>query len=278
MISTASESDATQQFSIRRTQASLLAALAVIDGEGWDGAVATALLCFVRDDLVRPMVLDIGLRGAAATQAEATGWATAWEVLTDPTLRAARSPWGIVWTAVRRAVRAEQVSAAYGVPPRKAWRLARPSHANLRFRPPVSLAELVELGWEPADPPGRQGMGLGPVLTCTVQAMTEVGWDETDAQRLVRAIAETITRADVLSSQLTGWRRVLQEVNLPAWRVRRVTVLLVGVPGWPGLVERIQTEGPDVLRTPPVRAALRSTVHASHRSPVLAARRRVTAA
>jgi hypothetical protein len=278
MISTASESDATQQFTIRRTRASLLAALTVIDREGWDGAAATALLRFVRDDLVRPVVLDIGLRGAAATQAEATGWATAWEVLADPTLRAARSPWGIVWTAVRRAVQAEQVSAAYGVLPRKGWRLARASDADVRFRPPISLAELVELGWEPADRPVRQGMGLGPILSTTIQAMTEVGWDRVDAETLVRTIAETITRADVLSSQLTGWRRVLQDVDLPAWRVRRVTVLIIGVPGWPGLVERILTEGPDVLRTQPVRAALRSTVHVSHRSPALAARRRVTAA
>ena len=278
MPSTAHLSDSSQQVTIRRDRTSLLAALALIDRDGWDGVVATALLSFVRDDLVRPLVLDIGLRGGAANQAEATGWATAWEVLADPALRHAQSPWGVVWTAVRRAVLAEQVAATYGVLPRKGWRLARAGGADGRFRPPASLAELIELGWEPADPPSPQCRVLGPILTAATQAMTEVGWDQADAERLVRTIAETITRADVRSSQVTGWRRVLEQVDLPAWRVRRVTVLLVGVPGWPGLVERIRTEGHEVLQTPEFRAALRSTVHVSHRSPALAARRRAAAA
>ena len=277
MPSPAQLSDASQPVTIRRDGTSLLAALALVDEGGWDGVVATALLSFVRDDLVRPLVLDIGLRGGAASQAEATGWATAWEVLADPAVRQAQSPWGVVWTAVRRAVLAEQIAATYGVLPRKGWRLARAGDADGRFRPPVSLAELIELGWEPTDPPTPQCTVLGPILTSAVEAMTEVGWDQADAERLVRTIAETITRADVRSHQLTGWRRVLEQVDLPAWRVRRVTVLLVGVPGWPGLVERIRTEGDEVLQTPEFQAALRSTVHVSHRSPALAARRRAAA-
>ena len=85
-----------------------------------------------------------------------------------------------------------------------------------RFQPPVSLAELIELGWEPADPPTPQCMVLGPILTAITQAMTEVGWDQADPERLVRTIAETITQADVRSSQLTGWRRVLEQVDPPA--------------------------------------------------------------
>ena len=233
---------------------------------------------FVRDDLVRPVVLDVGLRGGAATQAEATGWATAWEVLTDPKLRDAHSPWGIVWKAVMRAVRNEQIAGTYGVPPRKAWRLARGTDTKTRTRPPVSLAELIDLGWEPECLPTQQHDELGPILTSVVQAMTGVGWHASAAGTLVRLVAETVTRPDVLSSQLTGWRRVIQEVDLPAWQVRRTTVLLVGIPGWPGIVERVSKDGPGVLATDEVLAALRSTIHVSHRSPALAARRCAAAA
>ena len=268
MLSTASRHELAPQFIVRRDRASLLAALEIIDRDGWDGAVATSLLCFVRDDLVRPVVLDVGLRGAAAEQAEATGWAAAWELLADPKLRDARSPWGIVWKAVQRSVRNEQVAGTYGVPPRKAWHLARAADARTRTRPLVSLAELIDLGWEPSCPPAQQYGGLGPILTSVVQAMTEVGWHREDAVALVRMIAETVTRSGVLSNQLPGWRRVMQEVDLPAWKVRRTTVLLIGIPGWPGIVERVSTDGQAVLRTAEVRAALRSTLHPSHRSPV----------
>lgn len=278
MLVPAPRQDSAEQFIVRRDRASLLAALGLIDRQGWDGPVATTLLSFVRDDLVRPLVVDVGLRGGAAAQAEATGWATAWEVLTDPKLRHARSPWGVVWKAVLRALRNEQVAGIYGVPPRKAWRLARDTDAQTRTRPPVSLAELIDLGWEPACPPDQQRGGLGPILTSVVQAMSEVGWRRADAVPLVQMIAETVTRSGVLSKQLPGWRRVMQEVELPAWQVRRTTVLLIGLPGWPGIVERVSTDGPAVLRTAEVRAALRSTVHPSHRSPALAARRCVDAA
>jgi len=254
MLSTASKPELIPHLTVRRDRESLLAALAVIERQGWDGIVATELLSFVREDLVRPLVIGVGLCGGAATQAEATGWATAWEMLADPKLRQAQSPWGVLWTAVRRAILAEQVAGRYGVTPRNGWRLAGAGDTGPRTPPPVSLTALTALGWEPADRPSSHYVGLGPILTSVVEAMNEVGWDQADAELLVGTIAETITRAGVLSSQLTGWRRVLKQVDLPAWRVRRVTVLLVGVSGWPGLVERIVTDGPEVLGADDVQA------------------------
>jgi hypothetical protein len=59
---------------ITRDRQGLLDALTVIDSEGWEGTTATTLLEYVRTEIVRPLAIDVGLRGAAASQAEATGW------------------------------------------------------------------------------------------------------------------------------------------------------------------------------------------------------------
>src|SRR5665647_356789 len=56
---------------ITRDPRGLLDALAVIDGEGWDGETATSLLTYIRCELIRPLTIDIGLRGGAASEAEA---------------------------------------------------------------------------------------------------------------------------------------------------------------------------------------------------------------
>ncbi len=141
----------------------LLADLAVIDVEGWGGPTGTALLDFVRDDLVRPLVLGTGLRDLAAWQAEATGWEAAWEALSHPSLPAAASPWGVVWTAVRRAVLGEVVTARYHASPFRtrsaptsasaSSRAERPGrstcHASSRgrsFRRPVTMPAVRAAG------------------------------------------------------------------------------------------------------------------------------------
>lgn len=59
---------------IERTCEGLLGALDTIDVEGWEGPTATALLTFIRTAMVRPLAVDVGLRGAAASQAEASAW------------------------------------------------------------------------------------------------------------------------------------------------------------------------------------------------------------
>jgi hypothetical protein len=56
--------------------------LQVIDREGWDGPTATELLLYLRENLVRLQVRDTALNRPAFAQAEATGWAVAWETLT----------------------------------------------------------------------------------------------------------------------------------------------------------------------------------------------------
>lgn len=104
-----------------RDNSHLLAQLAAVDDEGWDGPVATDLLHLVRVSLVRPLVVRQGLRGAVAGEAESSGWAAAWEALRSPSLRDSRSPWGVVWSAARRAVMAEVVEARYATSARKAW-------------------------------------------------------------------------------------------------------------------------------------------------------------
>ena len=71
----------------------LLAELAVIDTEGWEGRTAQRLLSYVRSHIVRPQVAAAGLRGPVADQAEATGWAVVWEVLARPSIRTAATPW-----------------------------------------------------------------------------------------------------------------------------------------------------------------------------------------
>ena len=86
---------------------SLRDALCRIDIEGWDGLTGRQLLHDVRRAVVVPVVRGSGLRGPAADQAEATGWAAAWDALRRPTARTALNPGGMIWTAVRRAVAAE---------------------------------------------------------------------------------------------------------------------------------------------------------------------------
>jgi hypothetical protein len=59
---------------ITRDRDVLLAALSAIDYGGWDGPTGTRLLTFVRQPIARPLAIDVGLRGLAATQAESSAW------------------------------------------------------------------------------------------------------------------------------------------------------------------------------------------------------------
>jgi hypothetical protein len=248
--------------------------LARIAVEGWDGPAGAAVLGYARSRVVRPQVARAGLRGAAADQAESTGWATAWEVLRAPATAAAASPWGVVTSAVRRAVLGEAVSAAYGTGVRAAWRL----HVELAAAPArgraVSLAELTERGWEPAATPGRRL--AGPRVAAIVAAMVAAGWQREQAwQAMDWAIAVADRRftghrsgADGASS---GWRSLALRSGMAPWRTRRALALLLGEEGWRGLLARVLESGEAVLSDPEVVAAIRSTVRSSHLSPARAA-------
>ena len=150
---------------VTRDREGLLAMLADIDRAGWNCPVANELLAYVRATVVRPNVAATGLTGPAADQAEATAWEATWEALALPSLRSARSPWGVLWTTARRAALGELVAGIYCTDVRGGWRLARPetvdsvasdrvadNRDDFRHDPPVSLADLEGRGAGPHKP------------------------------------------------------------------------------------------------------------------------------
>ncbi|WNB87331.1 hypothetical protein [Cellulomonas sp. ATA003] len=169
-----------------RASQGLLEALAVIDVEGWDSEAATALLAYIRNDLVRPLTIDIGLRGGAASQAEATAWEAAWLKLCDPHLRSSRSPWGVIWQTARRAVLGEILAARWGTDWRRAWEHDAEERAGRRARP-ISLEPLLRDGIEPGTPESaREGTRPTPVssaLDLAAGALANSGWSTTKARR-----------------------------------------------------------------------------------------------
>jgi hypothetical protein len=176
---------------INRDRQGLLDVLTVIDSEGWEGPAATALLEYVRTEMVRPLAIDAGLRGAAASQAEATGWETVWVSLTKPSLRTAASPWGVLWQAARRAVLGEIVAATYATEERRGRSLAAAARDG-QVVPPTSLDALAATGWEPACATADPAAGLAwrQLLVQVDAALVDAGWDPImrDAHRRRRAL------------------------------------------------------------------------------------------
>lgn len=242
------------------TTRGLRAALLRVDRDGWDSPAGTVVLTYARDRIVRPVVRRSGLHGARADQAEATGWATAWEVLRS--LRpGTRSPWGAVTVAVRRAVSGEVLAERYCSGTRTAWRLRRAGFPGVPLRPDAGVRE------PSATPPD---WWFGPTVDPVAEAMVGVGWSREDVETLVDWV---VARSGRTGSGRPGWRALATSSGVPPWRVRRAMALLLGDRGWPGLVERAAHEGAAVLSRPDSRAAVRSTVRPSHLSPASAARR-----
>jgi len=119
-----------------RDQQGLLDALAAIDREGWDGETATALLTHIRCRVIRQLTVDLGLRGGAASDAEATAWGAVWIQLRDPHLRSVKSPWGVVWQAARRALIGEILASRWVSDWRRACVGAGRRGARRETRPP----------------------------------------------------------------------------------------------------------------------------------------------
>ena len=126
---------------VERDRGRLLEALTRIDREGWNGPTGSALLHELRTTMVRPLAIDVGLRGAMASQAEASGWEAVWIALCNPNLRTARSPWGVLWQAARRAVITEILTCRFATNERRAWELALVARGGA-VRIPLSLDAL----------------------------------------------------------------------------------------------------------------------------------------
>ena len=248
-------------------------ALLHVELHGWDSDVGGQLLDHVRRAVVVPVVRRSGLRGPAADQAEASGWQAAWDALRRPTARTAENPGGMVWVAVRRAVAAEVAptrsspSVAPPVappdPPGPQLALVAPiPEARLRL---VSLEHLMYSGWQPEEP-GSRVAGDGSVVAAVLDRLVDVGWDREDAADAIALLADHALRGPA-GVATTRWRWVSLRVGVPEWQARRLASLLLGGPGWPGILELAVVHGPSVLADPAVRAAVRSTVVAWHAAP-----------
>jgi hypothetical protein len=253
-----------------RDRAGLLRALDIIDREGWDSAPAVELLEYLRRFVVGPNVATTGLRGPAADQAEATAWSATWEALTQPELRSARSPWGVLWSTARRSAMGELVSGTFLTDVDSGWRLVRRRAIceTANYRRTLSLTELAARGVEVVVDTNPSGSAVGSLMRVVLEAMVDAGWDVVTATQLVEAIAVGARRNGRDSWELQGWRPLAKALDLPPWRVRRVMVAMLGTPGWPGLIERLAVEGLDAIEPGDIRAAIRPTVARwTHRPP-----------
>ena len=245
-----------------RDQQGLLDALAAIDREGWDGETATALLTYIRHRVIRQLTIDLGLRGGAASDAEATAWGAVWIQLRDPHLRSVKSPWGVVWQAARRALIGEILASRWVSDWRRAWERDVEERAGRRVRP-ISLERLYSAGFELAsfDPtPGRtEHTAVSAALDLAAGALADSGWNAAQAEEIV---AEVALMEEPLSQGTTvvGWRPLAERLGLPPWQARRLTFVLRGSIDRPGLLARLITEGPDAARSSEVREGLACTL------------------
>jgi len=258
---------------VERTKAVLLALLDSVDVEGWNGPTATALLSYLRTDLIRPLAVDVGLRGAAASQAEATAWEAVWLQLCAPSLRSAKSPWGVLWQTARRALLGEILAARWATNGRRAWELDAAERAGTAGRP-LSLEALVAAENAPsADASASTGptTPVSAALETAALALAAAGWEDDAA---VQRVAEDVLHACDLGDDPTviGWRPLAGRLGLPPWQARRLTAVLRGSVERPGLFARLIREGKDVLGAHEVRASLASTRSRPYPSPT---RRRV---
>ncbi|WP_372593411.1 hypothetical protein [Actinotalea sp.] len=246
---------------LTRTRESMLAWLAVIDDEGWAGPAGTELLNYVREDIVRPVVIHVGLRGVRASQAEATAWQEAWKALCRPSLRQAAEPWGVLWGTIRRAAMGESVAGQYGCAPREAWRLEAEARAG-RLQPPLSLDGLRESGWDPTaeDASPSEVVEAAGALRDAVGALAAAGWPHHLAARIVILLSLDHPPANARST-VQGWRLLATDLQIAPWQARRLTLLLRGTDEAPGLLARLHAEGRAVLLEVPTRVALYATRH-----------------
>lgn len=224
--------------------------LDLIADQGWDGPVAQQLLCDLRAHVVRPVVRASSLRGPAADQAEATGWAAAWEALRRPTARSAENPGGMIWSAVRRSIGAE---VRHGL--RSGTPCGGPTELDVAS---------VRRGSEPiaeARRPGRaEGQTRTPHLDLVQDLLVAEGWDR-------RILAEVIQQLAERHAQRPAWRVVSIEVEIAAWQVRRLAQLVLPHRSTVSLLSLVVTHGRAAIEHPAAHWAARSTLVRWHASP-----------
>ena len=251
----------------------LLLELDAIDTEGWESDRGRSLLSYVRTAVVHPQVLSARLRGPGADQAEATGWEVAWEALASPRIREVQSPWGWIWVAVQRAISSEVMGARYLTTEdkgRRAFAAQASTDSATHLAPPLSLTQLVDRGWEREQ--RATHLQLGPSLQAVVVALVAAGWEPRAAHAVLEGVISSVTRDGGGRNVAQGWRTLAARLGLPPWQVRRVSLALLGAPGWAGAIERIRDRGLVALEDSDLRAALRSTALSSLPTPVAAAR------
>lgn len=269
------------------TSQGLVEAMARIEVEGWEGYTGHAVLEYAKEKVVRPAVHAVGFSGANADFAEATGWEAAWEALRVPSLRGASAPWGVVSAAVRRAVLGERMAEKYGTAARSAWRIHRFRHAEpgetrevrgewnavadrRALAQPVSLTALFEEGFDRVEA-GVIGVEWGGRMEVIVDLLARYGWERAVVRAAIAHVAEHARANASGRPRAHGWRDMAIDLGIPAWQAHRVTVLLLGAGGWPGLVERVATDGDTALAGPAIEAAVRSTCEERMRPPARAA-------
>jgi hypothetical protein len=251
----------------------LLALLDRVDVEGWDGPTGRVLLELVRDRVVRWSVASYRLPGRMAAEAEASAWSAAWESLASPYLRTTEEPMNVLWAVARRAVAAEVLASKLLCDARESRRLSPlgPRSADggrarvVRERPPLSLDRLAE--HPDFDLTDDTSAWASPLLDRFVAAMIAEGWPQPRAAEAVQVVASSARRNGYRFTTAAGWRRLAGLLDLPPWQMRRLTILLVGAPGWPGLIERMSTQGRHVINQPGARLAIRSTLDRQLRPP-----------
>jgi hypothetical protein len=151
---------------VARDRRGLLAALMVIDTECRDCPTAAAQPSYVREELIRPLATDVGLRGAAESQAQETASDAAWFLLCVPHRRSpgvavgrhpASGPVGVAQHGSR---------CPFGARPCRAWAHDAEERAGTCVRS-GSLNALPKLGREP-----RQQVSSGRFTMCTRTSTT----------------------------------------------------------------------------------------------------------
>ena len=252
-----------------RTTDTLLRQLDVIDVEGWEGPTGTALLRYVRNTIVRPLVVELGVRGAAASQAEASAWQEVWVEMTLPRLRTAAHPWAALWQTSRHAVLTEIVAARYGTNGRRAWRLEAERRAG-EVQPMLVVDDGEDFEQSPCASPPREAYDES-VISVACTALASVGWLPDEAARVVQDVLtdEPDSRSRRWTARTDGWttygwRAMADRLSLPPWQARRLVLVLRGTAARPGLLPRLIL-GETVRLDATWRIALAST--RSRRSP-----------